>query len=180
MDTKRIPRGWFPEYELVLESAWILGIFSLWKCKEGATNIFWHPKNKKRLINQSCRGGETGRRARLKIWFQQWSVGSSPTLGTNISVIAVLFTRRFKMYANQNWFQASRYFSKRLELAIIDEHTCVFRLSRHPLDLPCSRSTPPASHIAQLGFLVRNDGLYRHIAPRTGVQSCRQGAFLFC
>jgi len=67
LDTKRIPRGWFPEYELVLESAVIRRIFSLWKCKEGATNIFWHPKNKKRLINQQCRGGETGRRARLKI-----------------------------------------------------------------------------------------------------------------
>jgi len=39
----------------VLESAVIRRIFSLWKCKEGATDKFWHPKNKERLINQSCR-----------------------------------------------------------------------------------------------------------------------------
>ena len=32
-----------------------------------------------------CRGGETGRRARLKIWWGQPRVGSSPTLGTNPS-----------------------------------------------------------------------------------------------
>ena len=82
MDTKDIQMGGLPRSVSVLESAVIRRIFSLWKCKEGATNIFWHPKNKKLLINQACRGGETGRRARLKIWFQQWSVGSSPTLGT--------------------------------------------------------------------------------------------------
>lgn len=29
------------------------------------------------------RGGEIGRRARLKIWWWQHRVGSSPTLGTN-------------------------------------------------------------------------------------------------
>ena len=75
----------------MLESAVIRRIFSLWKCKEGATNIFWHPKNKKRLINQSCRGGETGRRARLKIWFQQWSVGSSPTLGTIVHLESMTY-----------------------------------------------------------------------------------------
>ena len=28
-----------------------------------------------------CRGGETGRHARLKIWWGQPRVGSSPTLG---------------------------------------------------------------------------------------------------
>jgi hypothetical protein len=35
----------------------------------------------------------------------------------------VLFTLKFKMYGNQNWFQASRYFSNRLALALIDEQT---------------------------------------------------------
>ena len=38
----------------------------------------------KPLLNQCCRGGETGRRARLKIWWWQHRVGSSPTLGTNL------------------------------------------------------------------------------------------------
>ncbi len=112
-----------PRSVSVLESAVIRRIFSLWKCTESAPLSEAESLGKKLLINQQCRGGETGRRARLKIWFQQWSVGSSPTLGTNISIIAVLFTRRFKMYANQNWFQASRYFSKRLVLALIDEQT---------------------------------------------------------
>lgn len=31
-----------------------------------------------------CLGGETGRRARLKIWYGQPCVGSSPTRGTRI------------------------------------------------------------------------------------------------
>ncbi len=102
LDTKCIPRGWFAEYELVLESAVIRRVFTLESARQGVTNKFWHPKNKKRLINQSCRGGETGRRARLKIWFPQGSVGSSPTLGTIKSIITVFFAGKFKMYTNQS------------------------------------------------------------------------------
>jgi len=78
VDTKDIQMGGLPRSVSVLESAVIRRIFSLWKCKEGATNIFWHPKNKKLLINQACRGGETGRRARLKICFSAFSPALLP------------------------------------------------------------------------------------------------------
>lgn len=36
-----------------------------------------------KLASLVCRGGGTGRRARLKIWWWQHRVGSIPTLGTN-------------------------------------------------------------------------------------------------
>ena len=36
------------------------------------------------MTPSQCRGGGTGRRARLKIWWGQLRVGSIPTLGTLI------------------------------------------------------------------------------------------------
>ncbi len=86
----------------MLESAVIRRIFSLWKCTESAPLSEAKSLGKKLLINQQCRGGETGRRARLKIWFPQGSVGSSPTLGTIKSIITVFFAGKFKMYTNQS------------------------------------------------------------------------------
>ena len=39
---------------------------------------------KNHYLLYTCRGGEIGRRARLKIWLGQPSVGSNPTLGTKL------------------------------------------------------------------------------------------------
>ena len=67
VDTKCIQMAGLPRSVSVLESAVIRRIFSLWKCTESAPLSEAESLGKKLLTNQQCRGGETGRRARLKI-----------------------------------------------------------------------------------------------------------------